>query len=702
MLAAILAAVLTFTMPADVAEPVTLRSLGADRAGHVIVRGTPDHDDTLVIELPVAATRIDYDGGAGGFDALEIRGGAAEAQRYTQLNPHDGIIEIDGLIIHYTNLEPITDTAPAASFTINGTAGTDSVSVSEGPIGSNTTRVSAATFESVTFANKTNVVYDGIAGGDPVSIGNPFPATGLMSFLFTNVGVVSQSALIRYPFIGVSASGNVTLNFPTNEIDNVEVESSGGDVRVNSSHNLTIGNVSPALAGLSGIAVSATAPSVTLPAGGVVASSGLSAVLSATTGTVTVDGTVTGGTDVVLASNGTGVVVNGSVSASGDVYLQTSRLLIGPTATIAAPAGTVAVQTRSFAPNIDLGSTTDASGTGLELSDAELDRIAAPTVILETFNVGSITVSQPITFPAHLILISPGFTATGSGSLSAPTLSFVNTVIGARTWTITPSTVQLSGGAPVPYTATTLNVSSVPTCCDPGAGNDTFFVTPSATTTINVDGNGPAPPQLPGDTLDFDLTGVISPVLTVTLGPNGYSGSLTSANRQPVNFEDIETLVDVPVDLGITKTGSPTAVAGGPISYTIVVSNPGPLAVSNATVTDSFPSELSGISWTCTASAGSNCAAGGTGAILQSVTLAAGGSVTFNVSATITASTTTNVSNTATVTPPAGSPETNGADNTSTFTTAVTAQAAPASIPTLSVWMLMLLAVALAIVALKR
>ena len=125
MLASILAAALTLTLPADLPE-------------HVVVRGTPDRDDTLVIELPVAAKRIDYDGGEGGFDALEIRGGPVRSQRYTQLNAHDGIIEIDGLTIHYTNLEPITDTAPAASLVINGTLGADTVTISDGPGGTAT------------------------------------------------------------------------------------------------------------------------------------------------------------------------------------------------------------------------------------------------------------------------------------------------------------------------------------------------------------------------------------------------------------------------------------------------------------------------------------------------------------------------------------------------------------------------------------
>ncbi len=698
MLAPILAAVLTFT--SESGGEITLRgdgdrlvvmrgesvvaSAAAAVTTRVVIRGVADRDDTLTVDLSQPlhlADGIEYDGGARGFDTLVLRGGSFREQRTTQLTPHDGVIDLDGLVIRYSNLEPITDTAPAASLTINGTAGNDSVFIGEGPIGTSTTKVSSPTFESVTFANKTNVTYDGLGGGDSVSISNPLPATGLQTFLITNAGTVSAGALIRYPSLGVSATGNISLNFPTNEITNFEAASQTGDVALGNSTNLTIGNVTPALAGLSGRGVSAYAPNLTVDAGAVVSSTPSGGIggtgLHATTGALLVDGSVVAnGGDAALSSNGAaGITINSSVTATtGDIYLQTSRLLINPTATLSAPAGTVYIQIRSFAPNIDLGSTTDASGTGLELSDAELDRITAATVSLETAT-GTITVSQPITYPTHVRLSTPNFfTATGSGSLSAPTLTFEHTGTGTKTWTITPSTIQIAGGAPVPYTATTLNILGF------GGGpfayaTDTFLVTPSATTTINIDAGYPIPPTSPGDTLDFDLTGVLNPVLTATLTADGYQGSLTASNRQPVNFSEIETILDAPVDLGIAKSGSTTAVAGGPISYTIVVTNPGPIPVVNATVTDTFPSALSGVTWTCTASAGSSCTSGGSGNILEQVTLAAGGSVTFNVTATLAPSAMSSVSNTATVAPPAGSPETNGTDNTSTFATTVTTEA---------------------------
>jgi len=109
-------------------------------------------------------------------------------------------------------------------------------------------------------------------------------------------------------------------------------------------------------------------------------------------------------------------------------------------------------------------------------------------------------------------------------------------------------------------------------------------------------------------------------------------------------------------DLSITKTdGTATYVPGGSTTYTIVVSNAGPAAVTGATVTDTFPAAIVGATWTCAASAGSSCPASGSGDISTSaVNLLNGGTATFTVTAPISAGATGNLVNTATVAVPAG------------------------------------------------
>src|SRR5437764_1190723 len=109
-------------------------------------------------------------------------------------------------------------------------------------------------------------------------------------------------------------------------------------------------------------------------------------------------------------------------------------------------------------------------------------------------------------------------------------------------------------------------------------------------------------------------------------------------------------------DLSITKNDyKASVVAGTPDTYTIVVTNNGPYDVGGALVADTIPAERSGAAWTCTASAGSSCAAAsGTGNIPTTVQLQTGGTVPFSLSANVKSSATGSVSNTASVTAPAG------------------------------------------------
>ena len=76
-------------------------------------------------------------------------------------------------------------------------------------------------------------------------------------------------------------------------------------------------------------------------------------------------------------------------------------------------------------------------------------------------------------------------------------------------------------------------------------------------------------------------------------------------------------------DLSITKTdASPTYTPGGSLTYTIVVSNAGPSDVTGATVTDTFPADLTNVAWTCAATGSASCTANGTGDISDTALVA--------------------------------------------------------------------------------
>ena len=120
-------------------------------------------------------------------------------------------------------------------------------------------------------------------------------------------------------------------------------------------------------------------------------------------------------------------------------------------------------------------------------------------------------------------------------------------------------------------------------------------------------------------------------------------------------------------DLAITKTDNLTSVnPGAAVTYTITVSNIGPNVVTGAAVTDNISTTpLTGVTWSCVASAGSSCgSASGTGSISTTVTLPVGGSATFTLNGTVATNAAGTLTNTATVTAPASVTDPSLANNT--------------------------------------
>ena len=108
--------------------------------------------------------------------------------------------------------------------------------------------------------------------------------------------------------------------------------------------------------------------------------------------------------------------------------------------------------------------------------------------------------------------------------------------------------------------------------------------------------------------------------------------SSTPVDPNAANDTGTATLTSsVVADLSLTKTPSvPAAAAGTSFTWTVAVVNNGPSTAVGASVTDSFPVPFTGVTWTCTASSGSTCAApSGTGTIAATVDLLAGGTATF-------------------------------------------------------------------------
>ena len=156
-------------------------------------------------------------------------------------------------------------------------------------------------------------------------------------------------------------------------------------------------------------------------------------------------------------------------------------------------------------------------------------------------------------------------------------------------------------------------------------------------------------------------TGSLTNIASVSPAP-GHSDPDATNN----SATDVDTL-NPTGDLSITKTdGTDTVQTGGPVTYTIVVTNTGSSDVVGATVSDTFSSALVGTTWTCTASEGASCSAEGSGAIADVVNIPVGGSLTYLASGVVAANAGDTLTNTASVTPPTGFTDSDGSDNTAT------------------------------------
>ncbi len=248
--------------------------------------------------------------------------------------------------------------------------------------------------------------------------------------------------------------------------------------------------------------------------------------------------------------------------------------------------------------------------------------------------------------------------------------------------TTTDGLASVNAGDPIQYTIVASNAgpgaAPIVTVSDVMPANLTG-VTWTCTATVGsscpASGSGSinAPVSLAATgSATFVVNATVSPSASGTLA-NTASVTVTSVDPNAANNSatDSTTVASAAsANLGITKTdGVATAIPGAPLTYTIVVSNAGPNTATGATVTDTMPAALTGVSWSCTASAGSTCGSpSGTGSISTTVNLASGGSATFAVNGTVASGASGTLVNTATVTAPVGVTDPNAANNSATDT----------------------------------
>jgi len=205
----------------------------------------------------------------------------------------------------------------------------------------------------------------------------------------------------------------------------------------------------------------------------------------------------------------------------------------------------------------------------------------------------------------------------------------------------------------VTFTSVAAGSATGNTAAGSGNINDTLNMPAGSSVTYTVNA-----------TIQASATGSLSNTATVT-APGGVTDP-TPGNNSATDTDSLTPQAD----LSITKTdGSTTEVPGTSVSYTITVTNNGPSAVTGASVSDTFPAALTGVTFTSVAAGGAtgNTAAG-SGNISDTVNMPVGSSITYTVNATVAASATGSLSNTATVTAPGGVTDPTPGNNSATDT----------------------------------
>ena len=151
-------------------------------SGGTILLDAGDGDDLLTVDFsggdPIPTNGLAFNGqgqtpsaGSGG-DALALSNGTVTTVTHTFTSANDGTVDIDGSVVTYTGLEPISDTLTATNriFTFNGGAETITLS-DDGSSGNGSSKIDSPLSEVVIFANPTaSLTVNAGAGDDTVDV----------------------------------------------------------------------------------------------------------------------------------------------------------------------------------------------------------------------------------------------------------------------------------------------------------------------------------------------------------------------------------------------------------------------------------------------------------------------------------------------------------------------------------------------------
>lgn len=157
---------------------------------------------------------------------------------------------------------------------------------------------------------------------------------------------------------------------------------------------------------------------------------------------------------------------------------------------------------------------------------------------------------------------------------------------------------------------------------------------------------------------------------TAAVSPSPADDELGPLPNTATDVDMLAPLADVQITV---SDGQMATTAGSLITYTLIVTNSGPSAVSGVVVTDVFPSAVENILWSCVGSSGGICPASGAGHIVtNTVNLPPNARVTFVAAGQVALTATGPLTNTAWAAAPSEVLDPNPSNNISTDTTALT------------------------------
>lgn len=163
----------------------------------------------------------------------------------------------------------------------------------------------------------------------------------------------------------------------------------------------------------------------------------------------------------------------------------------------------------------------------------------------------------------------------------------------------------------------------------------------------------------PGLQLGFDGTDAMAPQAHTVIINQGFEVSAAAAQTLGATFYQFAAWSDTgdashvahvatpgpttltasyaaPGDIAVAiDDGLDVVNTGQSVTWTLTIDNPGVNALAGVVVQSGVPGALDNAHWTCSATAGSACAASGSGAVADSANLASGGRVTYLLTATV-------------------------------------------------------------------